>query len=392
MKKKIAILGSTGSIGKTTFDILRKDKKNFDLILLTTNNNYKEILKQTKEFKVKNLVINNKKHYTNLKKKLKNKKINIYNDFDSFNKKFYSKVDYTMCAISGLAGLKPTLASIKFSKKIAIANKESLICAWSLIQKKILKYKTKFIPIDSEHFSIWSLLNGSNNSNIEEIIITASGGPFLKLPLKKFKKIKPKSAVNHPNWKMGNKISIDSATLMNKVFEVIEAQRIFNIDLNKFKIFIHPSSYVHSIIKFNNGLTKILVHDTNMKIPIFNSIYDRNIKKIKSKKLDMLTLNNLKFTKPDIKRFPSLKILKMITKKITLFETVLVSANDQLVDLFLEGKINFLDITIFLKKILRMKIFLKYKKRSPKNYNEIINLSNYVRLKTRTLCIRYRNA
>jgi 1-deoxy-D-xylulose-5-phosphate reductoisomerase len=387
MKKKIAILGSTGSIGKSTFEILKKDKNNFDIILLTTNNNYKEILKQAKEFKVKNLVINNKKHYTSLKRKFKNKKINIYNNFDSFNKKFKSKIDYTMCAISGLAGLKPTLASIKFSKKIAIANKESLICAWNLIQKKILKYKTKFIPIDSEHFSIWSLLNGSNNSNIEEVIITASGGPFLKLPLKKFKKIKPKSAVNHPNWKMGNKISIDSATLMNKVFEVIEAQRIFNIDLNKFKIFVHPSSYVHSIIKFNNGLTKILVHDTNMIIPIFNSIYDGNVKKIKSKKLDMLTLNNLKFTKPDVKRFPSLKILKMITKKNTLFETVLVTANDQLVDLFLEGKINFLDITIFLKKILRMKIFLKYKKRSPKNYKELINLSNYVRLKTRTLCI-----
>jgi len=387
MKKKIAILGSTGSIGKITFDILRKDKKNFDLILLTTNNNYREILKQTKEFKVKNLVIYNKKHYVNLKKNFINKKINIYNDFDSFNKKFKSKVDYTMCAISGLAGLKPTLDSIKFSKKIAIANKESLICAWNLIQKKISKYKTKFIPIDSEHFSIWSLLNGSTNSSIEEVIITASGGPFLKLPLRKFKKINPKSATNHPNWKMGNKISIDSATLINKVFEVIEAQRIFNIDLNKFKIFIHPSSYVHSIIKFNNGLTKILVHDTNMKIPIFNSIYDKNVKKIKSKKLDMTTLNNLKFTKPDIKRFPSLKILKMIPKKSTLFETVFVSANDQLVDLFLEGKINFLDITILLKKILTMKIFLKYKNRSPKNYNELINLSNYVRLKTRTLCI-----
>jgi len=193
--------------------------------------------------------------------------------------------------------------------------------------------------------------------------------------------------VNHPNWKMGNKISIDSATMMNKVFEVIEAQRIFNIDLNKFKIFIHPGSYVHSIIKFNNGLTKLLVHDTNMKIPIFNSIYEKNIKKIKSKKLDILTLNNLKFTKPDVKRFPSLKILSLIKKKITLFETILVSANDQLVDLFLEGKISFLDISIYLKKILRMKIFLKYKKRSPKNYNELINLSNYVRLKTRTLCI-----
>ena len=387
MKKKIAILGSTGSIGKSTFEILKKDKNNFDIILLTTNNNYKEILLQTKVFKVKNLVINNKKHYLNLKRKLKNKKINIYNNFDSFNKKFKNKIDYTMCAISGLAGLKPTLASIKFSKKIAIANKESLICAWNLIQKKILKYKTKFIPIDSEHFSIWSLLNGSTNSNIEEVIITASGGPFLKLPINKFKKIKPKSAVNHPNWKMGSKISVDSATLINKVFEVIEAQRIFNIDLNKFKIFIHPSSYVHSIIKFNNGLSKILLHDTSMKIPIFNSIYDLNTKKIKSERLNINTLNNLDFSKPDIKRFPSLKFLKMTTKKISLFETVLVSSNDQLVELFLRGKIKFQDITFFLNKILRMKIFTKYKKRSPKNYNELINLSNYVRLKTRKLCI-----
>jgi len=387
MKKKIAILGSTGSIGKSTINILKKDKKSFDIVLLTTNNNYKEILKQSKEFKVRNLIINNKKNFLNLKKKLKNKNIKIFNNFESFKNKFNNKIDFTMSAISGLEGLKPTIDIIKFTKTIAIANKESLICGWDLIQKNILKYKTKFIPIDSEHFSIWSLLNGSTNSNIEEVIITASGGPFLKLPLAKFKKIKLKSAVNHPNWKMGKKISIDSATLMNKVFEVIEAQRIFNIDLNKFKIFVHPSSYVHSVIKFNNGLTKMLVHDTNMRIPIFNSIYDQSFKKIITKKLDIKTLNNLKFSKPDIKRFPSISILKMITNKNSLFETVLVSANDQLVDLFLEGKIKFQDIVFFLKKILRKKIFLKYKKKSPNNYNELINLSNYVRLKTRTLCI-----
>ena len=387
MKKKIAILGSTGSIGKTTFDILRKDKKNFDLILLTTNNNYKEILKQTKEFKVKNLVINNKKHYINLKKKFINKKINIYNDFDSFNKKFKSKVDYTMCAISGLAGLKPTLASIKFSKKIAIANKESLICAWNLIEKKLKKHKTKFIPIDSEHFSIWSLLNDSKNSKVEEIIITASGGPFLNLAFNKFKKIKPNAAINHPNWKMGKKISIDSATMMNKVFEVIEAQRIFNIDLNKFKILIHPKSYVHAIVKFTNGLTKILIHDTSMKIPIFNSIYSEKTKKIRTKKLNISNLNNLNFIKVDTKRYPSIKILKTIPKKISFYETVIVSANDELVDLFLEGKIIFQDIVKYLYKILQMKEFLKFKNRVPKKYEELIKLNNFVRLKIRSLCI-----
>ena len=386
MKKKIAILGSTGSIGKSTFSILRKNKKEFDVVLLTTNNNYKEILKQIKEFKVSNIIINNKKNYLHLKKKLKNKKINIFNNFKSFNKIFMNKIDFTMSAISGLEGLKPTLDIIKYSKTIAIANKESIICAWNLIQKNLKKYKTEFIPVDSEHFSIWSLLNGNKN-NIENIIITASGGPFLKLPISKFKKIKPKNAIKHPNWKMGNKISIDSATLINKVFEVIEAQRIFNIDSSKFKILIHPKSYVHAIIKFNNGLTKILVHDTDMKIPIFNSIYNKTNIKIKSSKLDLKILNNLNFSQVNLKKFPSIKILNKIPKNISLYETVLVSANDELVDMFLKKKINFSNIIIVLNKILGMKIFLKYKKISPKNYNEIIKLSDYVRLKTRLLCI-----
>jgi 1-deoxy-D-xylulose-5-phosphate reductoisomerase len=388
MKKKIAILGSTGSIGKSTIDILRKDKKNFDVVLLTTNNNYREILKQAKEFKARNIIINNKKYYLSLKKKLKNNKINIFNNFQSFNNKFKSKIDFSMSAISGLEGLKPTLDLIKFSKTIAIANKESIICAWNLIQQRLNKYKTEFIPVDSEHFSIWSLLDGNSNNNVEEVIITASGGPFLKLSLNKFKKIKPQIAVNHPNWKMGKKISIDSATMMNKVFEVIEAQRIFNIDINKFKILIHPKSYVHAIVRFTNGLTKILVHDTDMKIPIFNSIYSKNNKKIKSSKINLSILNNLNFIKVNSTRFPSIKILKMIPNRISLYETVMVSANDQLVSLFLDGKINFSDVARFLKKIMKMNIFMKYKKIAPKNFNELINLSKFVRLKTNLLSVR----
>ena len=235
MKQKIAILGSTGSIGKSTINVIKNDKKNFDIVLLTTNSNYKEILKQSKEFKVRNLIINNKKKFLNLKKKLRKKNIKIFNNFESFKSNFNNKIDFTMSAISGLEGLKPTLDMIKLTKTIAIANKESIICGWNLIQKNLKKYDTEFIPVDSEHFSIWSLLNGNSKKNIEKIFITASGGPFLNLPILKFKKIKPKDAIKHPNWKMGYKISIDSATLMNKVFEVIEAQRIFNIDLYKFK-------------------------------------------------------------------------------------------------------------------------------------------------------------
>jgi len=186
---------------------------------------------------------------------------------------------------------------------------------------------------------------------------------------------------------MGKKISIDSATMMNKVFEVIEAQRIFNIDINKFKILIHPKSYVHAIVKFTNGLTKILVHDTDMKIPIFNSIYSKNNKKLKSSKINLSILNNLNFIKVNSTRFPSIKILKMIPNKISLYETIMVSANDQLVSLFLDGKINFSDVTRLLKKIMKMNIFMKYKKRTPKNFNELINLSNFVRLKTNLLSV-----
>ena len=355
--------------------------------MLTTNNNYEEILKQSLEFKAHNIIINNKKSYLKLKKKLKNKKINIFNNIKGFNLRFKNKIDFTMSAISGLDGLKPTLDLIKFSKNIAIANKESIICAWNLIQKELKKYKTEFIPVDSEHFSIWSLLGKNKINNVDQIIITASGGPFLKLPLSKFKKIKPANAIKHPNWKMGNKISIDSATLMNKVFEVIEAQRIFNIDVNKFKVLTHPSSYVHAIVKFTNGLTKILLHDTDMKIPITNSIYGENNLKVKNSELKLNILNNLNFSKINSKKFPAIKILNMMPKNISLYETVLVSANDQLVELFLQNKINFQNITIFLKKILKMKNFKKYKKITPKNYHEIIKLSDYVRLKTRLLCI-----
>ena len=380
MKKKIAILGSTGSIGRITFNIIKKNRKEFELVLLTTNKNIKEISKQARELQVKNILINSKTHYLKFKKNSKNKKVNIYNDFQSFNKKFKNKIDYTMCAISGLAGLKPTLDLIRFSKKIAIANKESIICGWNLIKKELTKNKTEFIPVDSEHFSIRSLLKGSNKLNVEHIFITASGGPFLNLPINKFQNINPFSAVKHPNWNMGKKISVDSATLMNKVFEVIEAQRIFNIDINKFKILIHPKSYVHAIIKFNNGLTKILIHDTDMRIPILNSIYDE-------KNFNFDYLNNLNFNEVDTSKFSSIKILKLIPRKNSLYETVMVTANDELVHLFLDGKINFLDIVKKLSMIMKLREFNKYRYINPKNFDQIKNLSSYVRLKVNNLCI-----
>ena len=183
MKKKVAILGSTGSIGKSLINIILKDKKNFEVLLLTANKNYKELHKQSKLLNVKNLIITDLKGYNYLKGK--NKKINIYNDYKSLNKILKNKIDYTMNSITGLDGLEPTLNIIQKTKTIARANKESIICGWRLIKKKLRKYRTNFIPIDSEHFSIWSLVGNHDHSQIDKIYITASGGPFLNWPKKK---------------------------------------------------------------------------------------------------------------------------------------------------------------------------------------------------------------
>ena len=388
MKQKIVVLGSTGSIGKTFLSILKKDSNNNEIFLLTANKNIKELLKQLKNFKVKNIIVNDKKNFIKLKNILRGKNINIYNDFDSINKIFKNtRIDYTLNAISGLDGLLPTLNIIKFTKKIAIANKESIICGWSLIKNQLSKYKSKFIPIDSEHFSIWSLINNVTNINIEKVYITASGGPFNSYPLHKFNKITVNQALQHPNWKMGKKITIDSATLMNKVFEIIEAKKIFDYKYSKLKILIHTDSYVHAIVKFKNGLTKILIHDTDMKIPIFNSFYCKFEKTIKTKTLDINLLNNLNFKDVDVIKFPTVKILEKMPNNDSLFETVIVSANDKLVDMFLNKKISFNEISKFLLKIIEIPEFKKFKNIKPKNIDQIVKLSNYVSLKVNNLVI-----
>jgi len=380
MKKKIAILGSTGSIGKNLINIINKDKKNFEIILLSANKNYSKLLKQAKKYKVKNLVITDNKSYQSLKKKNKKKIYNIYNNFENLNKIFKNKADYIMSAITGIDGLIPTIKIIKHTKKIAIANKEAIICGWNLISKELKKNKTEFIPVDSEHFSIWYGLK-NNKDLVDQLILTASGGPFIDLPLSKFKKINLKQALKHPNWKMGKKITIDSATMMNKVFEVIEAKNIFNIDYSKINIFTHPNSYVHSLINFENGLIKLIAHDTNMRIPIFNTIYSyKNKKKINKKNIDFKKLNNLDIKKINYQKFPLVKILKLMPKKSSLFETVLVSANDELVNAFLQNKIKFTDISKKLIQFIKKKEFKKYKAITPRKIQQILELNEYVRL------------
>ena len=380
MKKKIAILGSTGSIGKTLIKIIKEDRKNFDIVLLTADKNYKEIFKQAKILNAKNIILTNKKSFKDLKKK-KLGNIKIFNNYDSFKNIFKKKIDYTMSSISGIHGLEPTIKIIKHTKKIAIANKESIICGWHLIKQNLAKYKTAFVPVDSEHFSIFYALRGNKISNIEKMYLTASGGPLNNIPKEKFKNIKIYEAIKHPNWKMGRKISVDSATMMNKVFEIIEAKKIFNLKYNQLDVLVHPASYVHAITKFNDGMIKIIAHDTNMKIPIFNSLYDNQQKTIITDQLNIKKLNFLNFKKVNINKFPSMKIIKNLQNKESLLESIIVLANDQLVNLFLLKKINFTDIMSNLQKLLSMKELKIYSKKKPESINLIFFLNKLIKKK-----------
>ena len=255
MKKKIAILGSTGSIGKNTIDVFKKDKKNFKIFILSTNKNVNTLIKQAKEFKVKYLIINDYVEFIKARKIYKNTSFKFYNNFHCLDKILNkNKLYYAMISLVGIDGLYPTLKIIKYCKNVAIANKESLICAWNLIKKELFKYSTNFIPVDSEHFSIFCLTKNLDTTNIKKIYITASGGPFLNHRISDFKNITLNQSLKHPSWKMGKKITVDSSTLMNKVFEVIEAKNIFNISFKKISILTHPNSYLHLLTPLHDFL------------------------------------------------------------------------------------------------------------------------------------------
>ena len=379
MKTKIVILGSTGSIGKSTLDIIKKNKSKFTVELLTAKNSFKELIQQAKQFKAKNVLIENESLYLKVKKALIKNKTNVFFGSKPINKIISRKVDYTISAIVGVAGLQSTLEAIKCSGKVAIANKESIICGWNLLSKYKKKYNTKILPIDSEHFSIFELTKNLKNEDIKEIIFTASGGPFLKTPLSKLKNIKPNQATKHPNWKMGKKISVDSATLMNKVFELIEASKLFKFDINKYRIMIHPQSYVHAIVRYKNGLIKMLLHETDMKIPITNTIFGMNTEIKNTKTLSSLTLNKLNFFDVDKRRFPSIKLIKKSLNNGHSTPIIMNASNEILVSLFLKKKIKFTDITRILRKIFRHKDFKKYAKKKTNSLEEIYSVDQWAR-------------
>ena len=378
MKRLISILGSTGSIGLTTLKIIDKKKNYFQPYFFAANKNYNLICKQIKKYKPHFFLINNQKVYNKVKKKFKVSKTKIIN---SLNTRILTRVSsITVTAIPGLAGLPLTLSIIKKSKKMLIANKESIICGWSLINKNSLKYKTQIIPVDSEHFSILKLIENTKLDQIEKVYLTASGGPFLDFKKKKLEKIKPEQALKHPKWDMGKKISIDSSTLINKVLEYIEAQKLFNLSNDKLEIIIHPESLVHAIIKFKNGLTKFIYHETSMIIPLANAIFNNNLSI--NKFLDNKTkIRSLTFKRPNQINFPIIKILNRVNEFPS--TSIIVNAsNEVLVDHFLRKKVPFLGIPLIIQKILSDRNYKKYAIKVPKELKHIYEISSWAEYKT----------
>ena len=390
MKKTFSILGSTGSVGLASLSIIDKKKKNFRIGLLSANKNYSLICEQIKKYNPKFFVVNDFKIFTKVKKKLQNQKTLIFNNYRSIKSNF--KSDISVCAIPGIIGLEPTILMTKLSRKILIANKESIICGWHLINEQAKKYKTKVIPVDSEHYSIWKLIEKYKINEINKIYITASGGPFLNHKRRQLKNITPKDALKHPKWKMGKKISIDSSTMMNKVLEIIEAQKLFNIPTKKLDVLIHPNSLVHAIVEFKNGLSKFIYHKTSMIIPLANAIFDGNldIKDFynKTKKDIYKDLDNLVFKKVDRNIFPIIGLKNRINEYPST-AIILNASNEILVDQFLKKKIPFLRINRIIKTILNDRNYKKYAIKKPKNLKQINDIDLWAKEKTMELIKLY---
>ena len=381
MKKTISILGSTGSIGLNTFKIISKKKNYFQINLLSANKNLKLISKQIKIYKPKFFVINDETIFKKVLKKFKKSNTKILNSFEKISTKNNSHI--TISAIPGIAGLKPTILMTKKSNKMLIANKESIICGWNLIKRAAIKNKTKIIPVDSEHFSILNLLNNHTIKEIKKIYITASGGPFLNFKRRQFKKIKPSDALNHPKWKMGKKISIDSSTLMNKIFELVEAKKLFNISNDKLDILVHPDSLVHAIIEFKNGLVKFMYHDTSMIIPLANAIFDgkidiENFYTNKKAKFKDKIIKDLKFSEVNNEIFPLIKLKNRILE-FPSTPIIVNAANEILVDHFLNKKLQFLRINKIIMSVLNDRNYKKYAIRKPKKIDHIIEIDKWAR-------------
>ncbi|WP_026893814.1 1-deoxy-D-xylulose-5-phosphate reductoisomerase [Clostridiisalibacter paucivorans] len=350
--KKIAILGSTGSIGTQTLDVVRNDN-GYKVVALSANKNIDLLEKQAIEFRPEVVTVVDKSMANILKKRLKQYNIEVLSGIEGLNNiASESTADMVLTAVVGMVGLKPTLSAIKAKKTIALANKETLVTAGKIVMDEAEQNAVDIIPVDSEHSAIFQCLKGGSKEEIKRLILTASGGPFRGKDEKYLKKVNVKDALNHPNWSMGKKITIDSATLMNKGLEVIEARWLFDVKLDKIDVTVHPQSIVHSMVEYIDGSVIAQMGVSDMRIPIQYALTYPKRKKNSLDSLDFVSIGNLNFERPDTKTFRCLSLAMEALKIGGTMPSVLNASNEVVVQWFLDGKIGFMEIPKFIEDIM----------------------------------------
>ena len=357
-KRKICILGATGSIGTQSLDIVRKKRDLFEVQTLTTNVNIELLEKQCVEFNPKNVVISDLNSYNRFKE-ITTFKGNILFGTDALQQVASDKeCDLIISSLVGFAGVLPTLRAIEAGIDVAIANKETLVSAGKIITDAAKKNNVNLLPIDSEHNAILQSIVGEEKNSIEKLILTASGGPFFNMDKALFSSITTQQALNHPNWKMGNKVTIDSATMMNKGFEVMEAYWLFGIDINRIDVLIHPQSIIHSLVQFIDGSVKAQLGMPDMRIPISFALNYPNRFYFDFKRLDLSEICNLQFFKPDLEKFVCLKIAFEAIKKGGNCPAIVNAANEIAVNAFINERIKFIDIPKYIELALQTVKFI----------------------------------
>ena len=380
MLRKITILGSTGSIGVQTLNVLEDLQDDFEINFLTANNNIELLEHQIKKFNPKGVVIANESSYFEFKRRTSFRGLILSGQGGVIQAASDKSNDLVISALVGFSGVLPTLSAIEAGIDVALANKETLVSAGSIITDSAKKNSVKILALDSEHNAILQCLAGENYENIEKLILTASGGPFRNLDIDKFDKITLQQALNHPNWTMGSKITIDSATMMNKGFEIIEAKWLFDIDINKIEVVIHPQSIIHSLVQFIDGSVKAQLGMPDMRIPISYILNSPGRKYHNFPRIDLVKLARFDFFEPDLNRFPCLGLAYYAIEKGGNFPCALNAANEICVNSFLKENISFNEISVYIEKVLSKLNFIE-----KPCLEDIIQTDNEIRELTQSL-------
>ena len=358
-KKQLAILGSTGSIGTQTLDVVKANPGCFEVYLLTANNNADLLISQARVFVPEIVVIANEKKYPEVREALEDLPIKVWAGDDAIAQAVQQPdIDMVVTAMVGYSGLRPTIAAIKAGKAIALANKETLVVAGELITRLALEHKVPVLPVDSEHSAIFQCIVGERAEDVEKLILTASGGPFRQLSAEQLERVTRQEALLHPNWKMGAKITIDSASLMNKGFEMIEAKWLFGIEPDAIEVVIHPQSVIHSMVQFADGSVKAQLGLPDMKVPIQYALSFPERIKNHLPRIDFLTSNALTFEKPDTGRFPNLRLAYEAIAKGGNMPCILNAANEIVVAAFLDEQISFTAMSRIIEAVMGQAAFV----------------------------------